>query len=69
MNRDKMKEILEMAQEAFPEGEEGMRGGNCVSSECCCPRLIIYLIETECLTINNAGCPDWTFCQNGLLNT
>ncbi len=64
MNRDKIREILETVQDALPE--EGMRGGK-FHNQCCCPLIVLYLIEAQCLNINNAACPDWDFCQDGLI--
>lgn len=34
---------------------------------CCCPSVIVYLIEAECLNLNNSACPDWQFCQSGIV--
>lgn len=45
----------------------GLFGKNTVGDQCCCPLIVVYLIETECLNINNAGCPDWQFCQPGIV--
>jgi|GEM_PF-1250861 len=30
--------------------------------ECVAPKLVLYFIWAQCLTINNGACPDWTFC-------
>lgn len=36
-------------------------------AQCCCPSVVIYLIETDCLNINNGGCPGWIFCNGNLI--
>jgi len=64
MNKDRIKEILETVKEGLPEDGEGMRGGK-LHSECCCPLIVLYLIDARCLNINNAGCPGWQFCGVG----
>lgn len=33
---------------------------------CCCPSVVVYLVESECLVLNNTGCPDWQLCQSGV---
>lgn len=30
---------------------------------CCCPQVILYLVSTNCLTVQNGACPDWEFCR------
>ncbi len=38
--------------------------GRCVSSSpCASPNTVVYLIFTDCLTINNGACEDWEFCE------
>lgn len=31
--------------------------------ECCCPEMVVYLIFTDCVTINNGACEEWEFCK------
>lgn len=31
--------------------------------ECCCPEIVVYLIFTDCVTINNSACDNWEFCK------
>jgi hypothetical protein len=31
--------------------------------KCTVPQLALYIIFTQCLTINNGACPDWDFCD------
>lgn len=55
------KDVVQAALEAIDKPEmETM----CYppASECCCPQKVIYLIFTECVTINNGACPDWAIC-------
>lgn len=32
-------------------------------NQCCCPKIAVYLISTNCLTVHNGACPDWEFCK------
>ena len=32
--------------------------------DCAAPGLVIYVIITDCVTINNAACEDWEFCRD-----
>lgn len=32
-------------------------------SKCKAPFKVVYVIFTNCTTINNGACPDWDFCD------
>jgi len=31
--------------------------------DCAAPGVVVYVIITDCVTINNAACEDWDFCR------
>ncbi len=65
MDKEKVSSVLNAVKEGLPQCGEAVRGG--IGSECCCPLIVVYLIETQCLNINNASCPDWRFCGNNIV--
>lgn len=58
MGKEKLQKALETAQGALAGDARGACGGH----DCCCPRVVVYMIETDCLNINNAACPGWVMC-------
>jgi hypothetical protein len=41
--------------------EGGRRCHN--DDDCVAPDLVVYVIITNCVTINNGACEDWEFCK------
>ncbi|MGI6164018.1 MAG: hypothetical protein ACOYEQ_08865 [Bacillota bacterium] len=54
------KNLLKAALEVADRPIDGRCNPN---GECCCPGKVVYVIFTNCLTINNGACPDWEFCD------
>lgn len=59
MDKGKLEQVLETVREGLAGDLKAMHGGG---AGCCCPFIVIYLIETQCLNINNAGCTGQQFC-------
>ncbi|MDP2870945.1 MAG: hypothetical protein Q8P31_00140 [Bacillota bacterium] len=77
MDKDQIKAILEAVTEALrglqtddePEvnaavAEVEYGSHRKTKDKCEVPRLVLYFIFTECVTINNGACPDWEFCDD-----
>lgn len=56
------KEQVKTVIEAINETAKTMYTAEC-KTECCCPKIVIYFICTNCTTINNGAYPDWEFCE------
>jgi hypothetical protein len=56
------KEQLKTVVEAARESRTHLPDTRC-GSDCCCPVIVQYFIMANCLTINNAACPEWDFCE------
>ncbi|MDI6710742.1 MAG: hypothetical protein QMC81_05120 [Thermoanaerobacterales bacterium] len=41
----------------------GEANGDTEDEECCCVEWVIYVVFTNCLTINNCAHEDWIFCK------
>jgi hypothetical protein len=57
------KELLKMSLEAVNESVAANAQKCGSQTGCCCPNIVVYLIWTNCVTINNGACPDWDFCE------
>jgi hypothetical protein len=61
-DKNQLKAIMDAVSESA--AAQQTRGG--LKSDCCCPLFNVYVIFTNCLTINNGSCPDWDFCDPAL---
>jgi hypothetical protein len=57
VDKDVIRASLEAINEVIPADASECH------TKCCCPKFVIYLIWTNCVTINNGACPDWDFCE------
>ncbi len=57
------KEQVKIVMDAV--AETGVKGRECGESDCSCPDLVVYVVWSKCLTINNGACSRWRFCKPG----
>lgn len=57
-DKNQLKAIMDAVSESAMTQQS--RGG--LKGDCCCPLFNVYVIFTNCLTINNGACPTWDFC-------
>ncbi len=61
MSKEDLKEVLGVIKDS----ELGKGGCHHQDGDCCCPVVVVYLVYTDCVTINNGACADWSFCVTG----
>ncbi len=59
-DRETVQAVLEAIGVTRAGRSEGRR---CHDDDCVAPDLVVYVIITNCVTINNGACEDWEFCK------
>ncbi|MBE0465610.1 MAG: hypothetical protein IBX71_00040 [Candidatus Desulforudis sp.] len=67
MGKEDLEKLIEKAEtrelkdQRFWPGPPQKSGD--LLGKCKTPLKVIYIILTNCVTINNGACPDWDFCD------
>lgn len=62
-NRETVQAVLDAIGVTRAGRSEARRCDN--DDDCVAPDLVIYVIITNRVTINNGACEDWEFCRQG----
>ncbi|MBE0465609.1 MAG: hypothetical protein IBX71_00035 [Candidatus Desulforudis sp.] len=58
------KEQIKAAVDAVGElGTSEAEAQLFLKNKCVAPLKVIYVLLSNCVTINNGACPDWDFCE------
>jgi|Deesub1362A_J573_1020465.scaffolds.fasta_scaffold00112_25 hypothetical protein len=60
-DKEQVKAAVEAVNEAGGDSEALKLWGH--MKGCKAPFKIIYIILSNCTTVNNGACPDWDFCE------
>jgi putative hemolysin len=62
-DRDTVQAVLEAIGVTRAGRSEAKARCNGHDEDCEAPDLVVYVIITNCVTINNAACEEWEFCR------
>lgn len=57
------KDQIRSAIEALDETDDPEAIRSWLKTRCIAPFKVIYIIFSNCTTINNGACPEWDFCD------